>query len=387
MTSSKLIAIGLIAAAVVAAFFVVRNLPERQPAGSTATAPKGNASGRGGPAAALPVYTYEVQARPLQERIIATGTLAADESVDLVAELSGKIVSISFQEGSRVSRGDTLVRIDDSDLRAQLARAESRVTLARTQAERVKQLGVGVGATQETVDAALNEVRVLEAEAELVRVQLAKTELRAPFDGIIGLRSVSEGSYLIPSTRIASLQKIDPIKIDFAVAERHLERLQPGVEVRVTAVGRDQPFIGQVYAIEPQIDVATRTLRLRARAPNPGGRVLPGGFASIEVPLREIPEALVVPADAIVAGAGQQQVYLVVEGRAQPRPVQLGLRLEREVQIVSGLQPGDVVITSGQLQVRPNMPVRPVARDAAPAGTSGAPAGAGSPPAKVATAP
>jgi membrane fusion protein (multidrug efflux system) len=311
------------------------------------------------------VYTHEVRARPLQERITATGTLLADESVELVSELPGKVVTIGFEEGSRVSKGDVLIKIDDTELRAQLARAESRVKLARAQAERQKQLGVGVGTTQDAYEAALSETRVLEAETEVVRAQLAKTELRAPFDGLIGLRYVSEGAYVTPTTRIAALQKIDPIKVEFSIAERHQDRLQRDARIRIGVAGIAEPLAGQIYAVEPRIDIDTRMLRLRARAPNPDARALPGGFARVQLPLQEIPDALTVPADALVAGLNQQQVYVVEEGRAQPRTVETGLRLPRDVQIVSGLRPGDVVITSGQLQLRPNMPVKPVARETA----------------------
>lgn len=362
MNSRKLIFIGLLGAAIVAAVVLARVLPRNGKPNASGAAPAAPAHGRGAP---LPVYTHEVRVRPLQESLTATGTLLADESVDLVSELSGKVVAIRFQEGSSVSQGDVLITIDDTELRAQLARAESRVKLARAQAERQRHLGVGVGTTQEALEAALSETQVLEAEAEVVRAQLAKTELRAPFDGLIGLRYISEGAYVTPTTRIAALQKIDPIKIEFSVAERHQNRLKHEARVSVTAAGLDEPLAGAIYAIEPRIDVATRMLRLRARAPNPNGHAMPGGFATVELVLREIPDAITVPADALVAGLNEQQVYVIEQGRAQPRTVKTGIRLPHDVQIISGLQSGDVVITSGQLQLRPNMPVRPVTREAA----------------------
>ncbi len=348
---------GLLAAALAAAFVVARLLPTSGQAGAPPAAPGPDRN------AALPVFTHTVKVQPLTERITATGTLRADESVDLVSELSGKVVAIEFEEGTRVQRGAVLLKIDDSELRAQLARAQSRVSLARAQAERQKQLGVGVGTTQEALDAALSEVRVLEAEAEVVASQLAKTVLRAPFDGLIGLRYVSEGAFLTPATRIATLQKIDPIKVEFAVAERHLDRIQRDGKVQISVAGVDGPIAGEIYAIEPRVDMDTRMLRLRARAPNSAGRVLPGGFATVELPLREIPDAIMVPADALVPGLNQQQVYVIEQGRAQPRTVATGIRSTREVQILSGLQSGEVVITSGQLQLRPGMPVQAVPRE------------------------
>lgn len=361
MKPRKLLFIGLVVAAVGVAFVIVRSLPSNRTA-AAAPAASGKKSGPGGGGAPLPVYTHRVEPQVLEETVTATGSVVADESVDLVSEFSGKVVEISFQESSRVKRGDVLLKLDDTELRAEIVRAESRLQLARAQAERQRVLVQGGGTTRESLEAAISEVRVLEAELALVQAQLAKTELRAPFDGVIGLRYVSVGAYLTPTTRIATLQKLDPVKIEFAIAERHLERLQADAEVVVAVAGMSEPLRGRVYAIEPRVDPTTRTLRLRARAPNPEGRALPGGFATIEMPLRRVPEALLVPASAVVSGLNEQQVFVVEDGRAQRRTVQTGLRLAREVQIVSGLEPGAVVITSGQMQLRPGVAVRPVER-------------------------
>jgi membrane fusion protein (multidrug efflux system) len=360
MKSRRILTIGLLAAALVAAFLLVRHFTPSSGTAAGAGIPRpARGSGTGAP---LPVYTHEVRPRTLQERIIATGTLTADEAVDLVSELSGKVVAIRFQEGTSVRKGDVLLKIDDAELRTQLLRVQSRVKLAQAQSERQKQLGVGVGTTQEAYEIALSETRVLEAEAKVVQTQLAKSEVRAPFDGRIGLRYVSEGAFVTPTTRIAALQKVDPIKVEFSISERHQDRLQSDARVSIAVAGLTEPLAGEIYAREPSIDLDTRMLRFRARAPNPDGRALPGGFATVEMPLREIPNAITIPADALIAGLNQHQVYIVEQGRAQPRTVALGLRLASEVQILSGLQAGDIVITSGQLQLRPNMPVQPVTR-------------------------
>lgn len=329
---------------------------EKDTAAATAGAGR---SGGGGP---LPVYTARVEPRTLEERITATGSVNADEAVEIVSEVSGKAVMVAFDEGSRVKQGDVLVKIDDRELAAQAARAESRVQLARAQAERQNQLVAAGGTSRADVDAAESEVRVLEAEAALVKAQLDKTEIRAPFDGVIGLRYVSVGALVTPTTRIASLQKIDTIKIEFSVAERYLDRLQPNATVMISVAGLGAAFKGVVYAMEPRVDPSTRTLRLRARAENPGGKALPGGFATVEMPLRTVENALLVPADALIASLNQQHVYVLEDGRAQSRTVVTGIRLASEVQIISGLEPGAEVITSGQLQLRPGVLVAPVQR-------------------------
>ncbi len=311
----------------------------------------------------LPVYTHTVEAAPLEEVVTATGTVLADEAVQLTSEVAGLVTKVNFDEGTRVSAGDLLFQTNDAELRAELERAKASVSLARIQAERQKKLLNVQGASQEAYDLALNELKVLEADAALIDARLAKTGVKAPFDGRIGLRHISEGAYLSPGSPVATLQKLDTLKIEFSVAERHMDRLRDGAEVEVRVAGVAEPLTATVYAIEPRIDESTRTIRLRARADNPEGRVLPGAFATVRVPLRTIPDALLVPAAAIIPGLNQQTVYVVEDGKAAPRTVQTGVRLDRDVQITSGLKAGDVVITSGQLQVRPGAAVRPANRE------------------------
>jgi membrane fusion protein (multidrug efflux system) len=354
MTGRKLFLVALVIVAGAIVVAVVRRAPSDKVAPTSRQADPNSA--------AMPVYTARVEPRLLQERVTATGSVTADESVELVSEIAGKVVAMAFDEGSRVKRGDVLVKLEDAELAAQLARAQSRVALARAQAERQKQLVAAGGTSQAEVDAAESEVKVLEAEVELARALLAKTEVRAPFDGAVGLRYVSVGANITPNTRIATLQKIDTIKVEFSIAERHLDRVRPDAEVQISVTGLSEPFKGKIYAVEPRIDPSTRTLRLRARAENPGGKALPGGFATVVVPLQEIPDALMVPADAIISGLNEQQVYVLENGRAELRTVRTGLRLARDVQVVSGLEPGAIVITSGQLQLRPGVAVVPVER-------------------------
>lgn len=350
--------IALIAAALiglaVAARFIGRETSAR-PATATPAAPAAER--------AIPVYTHRVVPRTLREEVTATGAVRAGESIDLVSELTGKVVALHFEEGSVVERGALLVKLDDAELQAQYDRARHRVELARVQAERQRELLAGQGTSRQNYDAAVNEQRVLESEADLIRAQLLKTEIRAPFSGAVGLRYVSVGSFVSPPTRIASLQSLDELKIDFSIAERYMARITTGADIEVHVAGREAAIHGEVYAIEPQIDPATRTIRLRARAPNPG-RVFPGAFATVKLIVQEVPEALLVPATALVPGLNEQRVFVVENGRAEPRVVQTGIRLAREVQISSGLTAGAEVITSGQLQLQPGSLVRPVERPA-----------------------
>ncbi len=323
-------------------------------------APVPNAGAARGAPAPLKVTVHRVEPRVLAERITANGTLLANEATDLRSEVSGTITAIHFQEGARVAEGDLLLEINDSELQAQLRRTLYRIELARSRLERQAQLLEGGGVTQDVYDTALNEVRVIEAEADLIRAQLAKTELRAPFSGVIGLRFVSAGAFITPTTRIATLQDIDRLKVDFSISERHMNRVRPGSPVRFTVAGGTETYTGEVYAIEPVVDLATRSVTLRARVENPGGRILPGAYAGVEVTLDEIRDALLVPTTAILPGLNQRSLFVMVDGKVVPRTVETGIRLDREIQITAGLEPDAVVITSGLLQLRPGVAVTPV---------------------------
>ncbi|MBP1654231.1 MAG: hypothetical protein H6Q28_787, partial [Bacteroidetes bacterium] len=179
-----------------------------------------------------------------------------------------------------------------------------------------------------------------------------------PFDGIIGLRYVSEGSYVSPQTRIASLQRTSSLKIDFSVPERYAGIVKPGQTIYFHVAGSDERATGAIYAVEPKIDPSTRTVMIRARAANPEGKLAPGAFAEVELVLREIPDAVMIPSQALVPDIEGHKVYVVEGGVARVRRVEIGLRTERDVQIVNGLRAADTVITTGILQLVPGAPVR-----------------------------
>ncbi len=306
---------------------------------------------------AVKVLVHRVKPRTLAEKITANGTVLANESVELRSEIAGKVIAISFEEGGRVQEGDVLLTTNDSELQAQLRQTLYRIDLAKTRVDRQRQLLDQGSTAQDAFDSAANEARVLEAEADLIRAQLEKTRILAPFSGMIGLRMVSEGSYITPSTAIATLQDIDSLKIDFSVSERHMERLHPGTPITFTAGGGNERYTGKIYAIEPAVDLNTRTILLRARTANTSGRLLPGAYANVEVTLDEIKDAILVPTNAIIPGLNQRSLFVVKDGKAVLRAVETGIRLDREIQIVSGLEPDAMVITSGLLMLRDGAPV------------------------------
>lgn len=310
------------------------------------------------PSAAVAVTTYEVKPTRLKESVMSTGTLLAEEGVELQAETEGKIVGIHFTEGARVRKGDLLVKLNDADLTATFARAKYRRELAMVREKRLAQLLKQGVVGREEYDIALNEMNVQQAEIALTEAQIAKTEVRAPFDGIVGLRYVSEGAYVNAATRVATLQRVDRLKVDFAVPEKYATRVRVGSPIQFTVAGIEQRFGGAIYAIDPRIDTATRTVLIRALCPNPGARLLPGAFARVDLQLAELDGAILVPATAVVPGLNEKTVYIVKDGKAEPRAVEAGTRFESSVHILSGLAPGDVVITSGLTQMRAGQAVR-----------------------------
>lgn len=317
-----------------------------------------DSSAAAGTTEALEVETLVVTPHRLVERFATVGTILADEQVEIRSEISGVIDRIHFDEGGRVAPGRLLVQIVDSEFVAERDRARYQVELARLREERQKGLFDQGLTSQDEYDLALSRLNVLEAELRLAEAQLAKTEIRAPFAGVIGLRQVSQGAALAPQTPIATLQKIDTVKVEFTVPESHAGRVRPGETVVFRVKGSTREHQGEIYALEPNVDRETRSLRARARSENPDGELLPGAFADVELAIREIEDALTVPALAIIPELGSKKVFVVEEGRAVPRLVETGVRTEREVQVIRGLEPEDRVIVSAIQRLSSGLPVR-----------------------------
>lgn len=305
----------------------------------------------------LEVDAVEMDYETIEDRIYSTGTVQANEVVELSAEASGIITNIYFEEGREVEQGDLLLKINDSELQAQKQRAEFRLNLAEQREDRQRRLLERGGISQEDYDATLNEVNVLRSEIQLINAQIDKTEIRAPFSGIIGLKYVSVGSYIGPNTRIASLQEVDPIKIDFSVPERYISRVTVGDQINFTVQGVDSTFTGEVYAIEPRINTETRTLQIRAISENSGNLLYPGAFANITLILEEIDNALMVPTISVIPSLNSQKVFIVKDGVVSEQTIRSGIRTSEKVQVVEGIEQGDIVLTTGLLQVRSGMEV------------------------------
>ncbi len=323
------------------------------------------AEGAAGPAAAgatvVPVETAPVQVGPIQRRLTAVGSLRSNESVILRPEVAGRIADIRFNEGERVTKDQALVVLDNSIYRAELEQAQASIELSQANYDRAIDLLKRGAGTTKARDEALAQLRQDEASLELAKARLDKTVIKAPFDAVAGLRKVSVGDFVDVGQDMVNLEQIDPLKVDFRVAEVYVGAVKPGqqMQLRVDAFAGEQ-FIGKVYAIDPLIDESGRSILLRANLPNQDGRLRPGLFARITLVLNERNDAIQVPEQALVPQGQDQFVFKVVDGKAALTKVEVGIRRDGMAEIISGLGPEDQVVTAGQLKIRDGAAIKPV---------------------------
>ncbi|PLX79748.1 MAG: efflux transporter periplasmic adaptor subunit [Desulfuromonas sp.] len=325
--------------------------------------PNGAAEEKGKPAAGgkpngMPVEAVQVATSPLTRELTAVGTLQADEAVVLGAEIAGRISMVAFNDGEPAKKGQVLLRLDDSVLKAELDRAKASLGLSQANYKRAETLLKDHAISKRERDEAYAKWQLDEATVRLAEANLAKTVIRAPFSGRLGLRNVSPGGYLKPGDEIVNLVATDPIKVDFRVPESFAGQVRVGqtLDLIVDAVPGTK-FPGKVVAIAPQLDTRGRSLLLRARVANDDQILSPGMFARVALILEQKQAALMIPEEALMAKGAQQLVYKVVEGKVEVSPVEIGLRRKGQVEILSGLSAGETVITAGHLKVRPGMPV------------------------------
>jgi membrane fusion protein (multidrug efflux system) len=296
----------------------------------------------------------------LTDRTIALGTTIPDEEVDLSFESPGKVIAIYFTEGTHVKEGDLLAKINDKPLQAQLKKLEAQVPLARDRVYRQHTLLERDAVSQEAYEQVTTEYEKLMADIDLVKANIAQTELRAPFDGIIGLRTVSEGAYVSTTTMIVKLTKITPLKIEFSVPEMYSSDIRNGTRITFSlrdSEGMPQAYQAIIYAVESKIESETMTLTARAYYPNPNEHIVPGRYVSVEVARNEIKNALAIPSEAVIPEMGKNMVFRYENGVARPAEVLLGMRTAERVQVLEGLGVGDTLITTGVMQLRAGMNV------------------------------
>ena len=298
-----------------------------------------------------------IRTEKLTDEIVVTGELLPDEEVNLSFETSGQVVEINFKEGSHVKQGQLLAKVNDRKLQAELKRLESQLKLANDRVYRQRTLLQHDAVSQEAYEQVRTELATLQADIDIVKAEIELTELRAPFDGVIGLRQISGGAYASPTTIVSKLTRIIPLKVEFAVPEKYVNEVNPGTGLTFTIDGSLQNYSATVYAKESALDRNTHTLTVRAMYANPNGRLTPGRYASINLKKQEIQDAIAIPSEAIVPEMGKDKVFLYKSGKAQPVDVTVGLRTEDRVQVLRGLNVGDTLITSGTLQLRTGLSV------------------------------
>ncbi len=318
----------------------------------------GGQPGGGQQGAVLPVTATIARPSYLTNGIRSAGTLLANEEVDIVSKVSGKVTGVYFKEGSVVKKGALLVKIYDEDLQAQLKRAEIQEKLLSEKLERQRILLAKDAVSRESFDQLQTDYNVILADINLLKVRIAETEVRAPFDGTIGFRFVSEGTYVQPSVKIAHLIDYSQMKLEFAIPEKYVSQQLMGKRISFNAQGYTDEFFATVYAIDYRVDEATRTIGLRARYDNRDKRLVPGMFADLVLITDEKNNAIQIPSETIVPDMNEKRVWIYNNGKATLVPVVAGTRTETMVEILSGIRVGDTVITSGLMQLRQNMPVR-----------------------------
>lgn len=299
--------------------------------------------------------------------IRSIGSLQSDESVKVASEVAGRIQEIGFREGEHVKQGDVLIQLDAALVKASMDETEARMDLARANYDRAQRLQQSGSGTARALDEARAELNTSNALLDSQRVQISKHTITAPFDGVVGLRSVSVGAYIAVGTELVNLEKIDLLKVDFKIPETQLGNVAAGQSVEITVDALpNRTFVGEVYAIDPLVDVNGRALSVRARLPNADLVLRPGLFVRVVLKGRDTRSAVFVPESAVVPRGQERLVWVIEDGKAVEKRVQLGQRGAGEVEVVNGIAPGTTVVTAGQGRLRPNVAVEIVSAPAQP---------------------
>ena len=314
--------------------------------------------GKEGKNKSMTVNGIVVKSQTFDNNLSLSGSLEANEQVDIRSEVSGIVEGIYFKEGSNVSKGQLLFKVNDLELRAQLAQAKTKEGLASENERRAKLLLQKEAISQEEYDVARADYKLAQAQIQLIQAQIAKTSVRAPFFGKIGLRSISPGTYITPSILVAKLVNIGKLKITFSVPEKYANQIRVNSDLSFTVTGSTQSYLAKVYAIEPEVQIATRTLQVRALAENKDGKLLPGTFANVELPLDIIKDAIVIPTEAIIPVQDGKKVFISNNGKAKEVMVETTTRTDASILVLSGLKVGDTVLTSGVMSLKEDAPVK-----------------------------
>ena len=301
---------------------------------------------------------YLVKANSIDDEISATGTILANQEVNLVSEISRKVMGVYAKEGSFVRKGTLLFKLDDAELQARKKKLLLQEKLAIIEEKRFRELLASEAANQQEYDKILTNLQVLQADIEALNVELAKTEIKAPFDGKIGLNNVDKGAYVTPQTSLTYIEDVSNVKVIFTVPEKYVASIKPGQEITFTTESSSSPFTGKIVATESKTDITTRSLVVQALSDNKNGKLVPGTSAKISVRLQQIKDGMLVPTEALIPSQEGYSLFAVKNGQADKRTVKTGFRTKTSMQILEGLSAGDTVITSNIIRLGQGVPVQ-----------------------------
>lgn len=299
-----------------------------------------------------------VKAEKFAENLTLSGTLEANEEIELRSEISGIVESINFEEGTKVSKGQILFQVNDVELRAQLSQVKTAQQLASENQRRAKLLLDKQAISQEEFEVANADFESTRAQSDLIAAQLSKTTVRAPFSGTIGLRSISKGTYVTPATPIAKLVNTSQLKLTFAVPEKYASQMKVGTELTFSTSNSQEEHTARIYALEPQVDIASRTLTMRAIVENKEGKLFPGTFANVTLPLETVDNAMLVPTESLIPIQNGKKIFVMDNGKAKEVEVETGARTDKDVRVLSGIKVGDTILTSGVMSLKNGAPVK-----------------------------
>ncbi len=304
------------------------------------------------------VYGKILQLQEFADNLTLSGTLEANEEIEVRSEVSGVVEQINFEEGGFVTKGQALLKVNDIELRAQLRQVQTAQGLSSENARRAKLLLEKEAISQEEFDVANAEYKSAQAQVQLIQAQISKTTIRAPFSGKIGLRSISKGSYISPTTLIAKLVNTAQLKITFSIPEKYAQTMKLNQSLTFTTSGSKEIYNAKIYAIEPAIEIESRTLKIRAITVNKDGKLIPGTFANVSLPLEKLENALLVPTEALIPIQNGKKIFISENGKAKEIIVETGARTDKNILIISGLKAGDTILTSGVMSLKNDSPVK-----------------------------
>lgn len=309
-------------------------------------------SGKGDKKPPVMVDAIVVSETNFANKIEISGSIEANENVEIRSEVSGIVDKIYFTEGTNVSKGQVLLKINDIELRAQLSQAMTKQGLAAENERRANLLLKKEAISQEEYDIASAEYRSLRAQTQLIQAQIAKTTIKAPFSGKIGLRNISPGTYVTPNTLITKLVSANQLKISFSIPEKYASEVKNNTPIQFTIPNNSEKYTAKIYAIEPEIETATRTLKIKAIAENPNGKLLAGTFATIELSLENINGAIQIPSEAVVPVQDGKVVFIANNGKAKEVKIETIARTDKDVIVTQGIKSGDTILTSGVMSLK-----------------------------------